>query len=66
MLANAYKVFNSDTKLQKDDVNTFFDTLDVDQNKKVSLDDLENLCIRYLTGTTLGVPYKFKQNNQQF
>lgn len=40
MLANAYKVFNSDAKLQKDDVNTFFDTLDVDHNKKVTLDDL--------------------------
>lgn len=37
MLNNAYRVFNSDTKLQKEDVNTFFDTLDVDKNRKVTL-----------------------------
>jgi hypothetical protein len=22
---------------------------------------MENLCVRYLTGTTLGVPYKFSE-----
>ena len=54
-------MFNSDAKLQKEDVNTFFDTLDVDKNKKVTLEDLENLCVRYLTGTTIGVPYKFSE-----
>ena len=26
---------------------------------KVSVDDMENLCIRYLTGSTIGVPYRF-------
>lgn len=61
MLNNAYRVFNSETKLQKEDVNTFFETLDVDRNKKVTIEDLENLCVRYLTGTTLGVPYKFSE-----
>lgn len=62
MLNNAYRVFNSDTKLQKEDVNTFFETLDVDRNKKVTLEDMEQLCIRYLTGTTLGIPYKFGEH----
>lgn len=59
MLNNAYRVFNSETKLQKEDVKTFFETLDVDENNKVTLKDMEDLCIRYLTGTTLGIPYKF-------
>jgi hypothetical protein len=40
MLNNAYKVFNSETKLQKEDVNTFFQTLDVDGNKKVTIEDM--------------------------
>lgn len=22
---------------------------------------MENLCVRYLTGTTLGIPYKFSE-----
>jgi hypothetical protein len=35
--------------------------LDVDRNKKVTVEDMEQLCIRYLTGTTLGVPYKFSE-----
>ena len=59
MLANAYKVLNSNYNLQKEDVNSFFQTLDVDKNNKVTIEDLESLCVRYLTGTTLGVPYKF-------
>jgi hypothetical protein len=49
-------------------VNSFFETLDVDRNKKVTIEDMEQLCIRYLTGTTLGVPYKFNEgrsNNQR-
>lgn len=61
MLANAYRVFNSAFNPQKEDVNSFFETLDVDRNKKVTLEDMENLCIRYLTGTTIGIPYKFNE-----
>jgi len=59
ILANAYRVFNSEYNPKKEDVNSFFETLDVDRNKKVTIEDMEQLCIRYLTGTTLGVPYKF-------
>ena len=55
MLANAYRVLNSTFNPQKEDVNSFFGTLDVDGNNKVSMDDLENLCIRYLTGSTIGL-----------
>ena len=40
MLANAYKVLNSNYNPQKQDVNSFFQTLDVDKNNKVTLDDL--------------------------
>lgn len=65
MLGNAYRVFNSDYNPQKDDVNSFFQTLDVDRNSKVTLDDLENLCVRYLTGTTLGVPYRFHDESRR-
>jgi Ca2+-binding EF-hand superfamily protein len=59
ILANAYRVLNSNFNPQKEDVNSFFDVLDVDKNKKVTVEDLEQLCIRYLTGTTIGVPYRF-------
>jgi hypothetical protein len=59
MLTHAYRVLNSNFNPQKEDVNSFFSTLDVDGNSKVTVDDLENLCIRYLTGSTLGVSYKF-------
>lgn len=61
ILTHAYRVFNSDYNPQKEDVNSFFETLDVDKNRKVTLEDMENLCIRYLTGTTMGVPYKFHE-----
>ena len=64
ILANAYRVFNSNYNPQKEDVNSFFETLDVDRNKKVTQEDLEQLCIRYLTGTTHGVPYKFHESKQ--
>lgn len=37
MLANAYKVFNSNYNPQKEDVNSFFTTLDVDHNGRVTL-----------------------------
>lgn len=59
ILANAYRVFNSNYNPQKEDVNSFFETLDVDHNRKVTIEDFEALCIRYLTGTTQGVGYKF-------
>lgn len=59
ILANAYRVFNSNYNPQKEDVNSFFETLDVDRNRKVTLEDLEALCARYLTGTTSGVGYRF-------
>ncbi len=62
MLANAYRVFNSNYNPQKEDVNSFFETLDVDKNRKVTMEDVEQLCVRYLTGTTLGVPYQFQSN----
>jgi hypothetical protein len=61
ILANTYRVFNSNFNPQKEDVNSFFETLDVDRNKKVTIEDIEQLCVRYLTGTTLGVPYKFSE-----
>lgn len=61
MLANAYKVLNSNYNPQKEDVNSFFQTMDVDKNNKVTIEDLENLCVRYLTGSTIGVPYKFHE-----
>jgi hypothetical protein len=54
-------LFNSNYNPQKEDVNSFFEVLDVDRNKKVTIEDMEQLCIRYLTGTTLGVPYKFNE-----
>jgi hypothetical protein len=60
ILKNAYRVFNSNFNPQKEDVNSFFSTLDVNRDNRVSLYDLENLCVRYLTGTTLGIPYKFQ------
>ena len=66
MLANAYKVMNSNYNPQKEDVNTFFQTLDVDKNNKVTLEDMENLCVRYLTGTSIGVPYKFQESRGQY
>jgi hypothetical protein len=62
MLTNVYRVFNSNFNPDKDDNNSFFSTLDVDRNRKVTVEDLENLCIRYLTGTTIGVPYRFHEN----
>ena len=62
MLANAYRVFNSNYNPQKEDVNSFFSTLDVDGNRKITIEDIEQLCVRYLTGTTLGVPYHFQNS----
>lgn len=62
ILANTYRVFNSSYNPQKEDVNSFFETLDVDRNRKITLEDMEALCIRYLTGTTQGVGYKFKES----
>lgn len=40
ILANAYRVFNSAFNPQKEDVNSFFETLDVDKNKKVTIEDM--------------------------
>lgn len=65
MLANAYRVLNSTYNPQKEDVNSFFQTLDVDKNNKVTVEDMEALCVRYLTGSTIGVPYKFHESRAQ-
>ncbi len=65
ILTNAYRVFNSSYNPQKEDVNSFFSTLDVNRDNRVTLEDLENLCVRYLTGTTLGVPYKFQDTQNE-
>lgn len=64
ILANTYRIFNSNYNPQKEDVNSFFETLDVDKNKTVTLEDFEALCVRYLTGTPLGLgsSYKFNEN----
>jgi len=62
ILANAYRVFNSTYNPQKEDVNSFFETLDVDRNRKITQEDLEQLCIRYLTGTTPSTGYKFQES----
>jgi hypothetical protein len=60
ILANTYRVFNSNFNPQKEDVNSFFDTLDVDHNKKITVEDMEALCVRYLTGTgAANVGYRF-------
>ena len=40
MLMNAYKVFNSALNPQKEDINSFFSTLDVDRDNHVRLQDL--------------------------
>jgi len=40
ILANAYRVLNSNYNPQKEDVNSFFEVLDVDKNKKVTVEDL--------------------------
>ena len=36
--------------------------MDVDHNKKVTVEDMEALCIRYLTGTSSNVGYKFSDS----
>ena len=59
ILANTYRVFNSNFNPQKEDVNSFFQTLDVDRNNKITLEDMEALCARYLTGTAPAVGYRF-------
>lgn len=53
MLVDAYRVFNAAIQPQKEDINGFFGTLDVDRDNQVRLQDLENLCIRYLTGSVM-------------
>jgi len=40
MLTHAYRVLNSNYNPQKEDVNSFFGTLDVDGNNKVTIDDM--------------------------
>jgi hypothetical protein len=40
MLVNAYKVFNNALNPQKEDINGFFSTLDVDKDNQVRLNDL--------------------------
>ena len=40
ILANTYRVFNSDYNPKKEDVNSFFETLDVDRNKKITIEDM--------------------------
>ncbi len=40
MLLDAYKVFNTAVEPQKEDVNGFFATLDVDKDNQVRLQDL--------------------------
>lgn len=40
MLTHAYRVLNSNFNPQKEDVNSFFSTLDVDGNSKVTVDDM--------------------------
>jgi hypothetical protein len=62
ILANVYRVFNSDYKPQNPDVNSFFQTLDVDHNNKVTLEDLEALCMKYLTGSAPSVGYRFQES----
>ena len=59
MLTNAYRVFNAALNPAKEDINSFFSTLDVDRDNQVRLQDLEALCIRYLTGSDQTVQYKF-------
>lgn len=59
MLVDAYRVFNTALSPQKEDVNGFFSTLDVDKDNQVRLQDLENLCVRYLTGSVMDREFKF-------
>jgi hypothetical protein len=51
MLTNAYRVFNAALNPAKEDINSFFSTLDVDRDNQVRIQDMEALCIRYLTGS---------------
>jgi hypothetical protein len=59
MLVDAYRVFNTALSPQKEDINGFFSTLDVDRDNQVRLHDLENLCVRYLTGSVMDREFKF-------
>lgn len=64
MLVDAYRVFNTAIQPQKEDINGFFSTLDVDRDNQVRLQDLENLCIRYLTGSVMDREFKFTSMSQ--
>ena len=59
MLVDAYHVFNTALSPQKEDINSFFSTLDVDKDNQVRLQDLENLCVRYVTGSVIDREFRF-------
>lgn len=59
MLVDAYRVFNTALSPAKEDINGFFSTLDVDKDNQVRLQDLENLCVRYLTGSVMDREFRF-------
>lgn len=64
MLMDAYRVFNAALSPQKEDINGFFSTLDVDRDNQVRVQDLENLCVRYLTGSVMDREFKFQSASQ--
>lgn len=48
MIADTYKIFNKQFLPTETDTNVYTTVLDVNNDKRVNLDDMENLCIKYL------------------
>ena len=48
MITDTYKIFNKQFLPTETDTNVYTTVLDVNKDKRVNLDDLEKLCIKYL------------------
>ena len=53
ILVDVYRNFSIQFNPNTQDIDSFYKVLDTDNDKQVTIQDLENLCIRYLTGSPL-------------
>ena len=48
MIVDSYRAFNRNFTPSKGDIDAYFKVLDRNKDNRVSLQDIENICIRYL------------------
>ncbi len=55
MIVDSYRAFNRDFTPSKGDIDAYFKVLDRNKDSRVNLEDIENLCIRYLVAGKMEV-----------